>query len=174
MSSVMSATAMRSFSPLTRLQNELSSEVNSGAISADDQSALGAALTDIDSQLRAQAPSPGSRPSPGDMKAKINGLIDDEVSSGKLTSAQADELKGVFSNAFKGKPGGPGGPADANGISDAAISSSATNSTDSNMANIISDFLKLLQNSNSSSSTYGSSGNSLAAQMQSLIVNFQT
>ena len=38
-------------SPRELLQNELLSEVSSGAISADDQDALSAALDDIDSTL---------------------------------------------------------------------------------------------------------------------------
>ena len=48
MSSISSAVGAQSFSPLTQLQNELSSEVSSGAIGSSDQGALSAALTDID------------------------------------------------------------------------------------------------------------------------------
>jgi hypothetical protein len=94
MSSISSATYQSSFqSPLNLLQNELSSEVSSGAISSGDQSALSSALSDIDTVLKSQAPSGGSPPSPGAMKSKIDGLIAGEVKDGKLTSAQADELK---------------------------------------------------------------------------------
>jgi len=39
-------------SPLTTLQNELASQVSSGAISSSDQSALSSALTDINSALQ--------------------------------------------------------------------------------------------------------------------------
>jgi hypothetical protein len=100
----------QSFSPLSRLQSELASEVSSGTISSGDQSALSSALTDINSAMQSQAPSAGSPPSPGAMKSKIDSLIDGEVKDGKLTSAQADELKNVFAQAFQGGPGGSGGP----------------------------------------------------------------
>jgi len=95
-------------SPLSLLQNELTSEVSSGTISASDQSALGSALTDINSALQSNTSS--SPPSPSDMKSKIDSLISQEVQNGKLTSNQATELQNVFSSAFsKGGPGGPGG-----------------------------------------------------------------
>src|SRR5262245_61195309 len=101
-------------SPRESLQNELLSEVSSGTISADDQDALSAALDDIDSTLRSQRPEPGSaRPSPDEMKSKIDDLIAGEVQNGKLTSDQAEELKNVFAKAFShggGPQGGPGGP----------------------------------------------------------------
>lgn len=173
MSSITSVNAMPHFSPLSRLQNELASEVQSGAISTDDQSALSAALTDIDSQMRTQAPTDGSPPSRGDMKTKINNLIDGEVSAGKLTSTQADELKNVFSNAFKGGPGGPGGPNGSSGGDSDELASGTTTSTDSDIAQVMSDFLKLLQDLQGGSSSYSSKGDSLIAQVQSLIVNYQ-
>ena len=57
--------------------------------------------------MQASKPTAGSAPpSPDEMKSKINDLIAGEVSSGKLTSAQGDELKNVFANTFKGGPGG--------------------------------------------------------------------
>ena len=111
MTSISSAMGAQSFSPLSRLQSELTSEVSSGAISSGDQSALSSALNDIDASLKSQAQSGGSRPSPGAMKSKIDSLIAGEVKDGKLTSAQADELKNVFANAFQGGPGGAGGRA---------------------------------------------------------------
>jgi hypothetical protein len=110
MSSIGSATASQQlFSPQKMLQDELASEVKAGTISSSDQSALSSALNDIDSAMKSSKPSAGSRLSPDEMKSKINDLIASEVSSGKLTSDQADELKNVFSNAFKGGQGGAGG-----------------------------------------------------------------
>src|SRR5262249_40914831 len=112
MTSISSAgLASHSFtSPRELLQNELLSEVSSGAVSADDQDALSAALDDIDSTLRSQRPESGSaRPSPDEMKSKIDDLIASEVQNGKLTSDQADELKNVFAKAFSHGPGGAGG-----------------------------------------------------------------
>src|SRR4249919_2582839 len=112
-------------SPLQKLQDELSSEVNSGAVSSSDQDALSAALTDIDSSVQASRASDqasGTRPSPSDLKSKIDDLINGEVSSGKLTSDQATELQGIFKAAFANGPGGagggdggPGGPGGAGG-----------------------------------------------------------
>jgi hypothetical protein len=108
--SISAGLSPQSFSPLSRLQNELTSEVASGAIGSGDQPALSSALNDIDTALKSQTPSPGSPPSPGAIKAKIDDLIAGEVKGGKLTSAQADELKTVFAKAFQGGPSGPGGP----------------------------------------------------------------
>jgi hypothetical protein len=185
MTSISSTFAAQSFSPLSRLQDELTSEVSSGTISSSDQNALSAALSDIDSQLKSQMQSAGSGqpPSPTDMQSKINDLIAGEVTNGKLTSAQANELKNVFANAFQHGPGGAGGPppggpppgaggagGDGSGGSNAAGS---TSTTSSDASKLLQDFLKLIQDSQSSSSSYGTDGNSLAAQMQSLIVNYQ-
>lgn len=89
-------------SPLTILQNELTSEVSNGTISSSDQSALNSALTDINTALQSDASS--SPPSPSDMKSKIDGLIAQEVQNGKLTSDQATELQNIFSSAFSGRP----------------------------------------------------------------------
>ena len=99
-------------SPLQKLQDELQAEINSGTIGSSDQDALSSALTDIDSSLqssRASDSAGGTRPSPDDLKSKIDDLIAGEVSSGKLTSDQATELQGVFKAAFaNGSDGGPG------------------------------------------------------------------
>jgi hypothetical protein len=203
MTSISSATSQQ-FSPLSRLQSELASEVSAGTVSSDDQSALSSALTDIDSAMKSGASSSdGAPPSPDAMKAKIDGLIAGEVKDGKLTSAQADELKNVFAQAFSGGPGGAGGPggpggagggggtsqtssdpADTNG--DGTVSaaeqaaydaknatSSDSNSTKSDTDKLVQDFLKLLQDSNGSASSYSTGGDSLKAQIQSLIVNYQ-
>ena len=217
MSSITSATSAQQYSPLPRLQNELTSEVSAGTISSTDQSALSSALDDIDKAMQASKPTSGSTPpSSDDMKSKIDDLIAGEVSSGKLTSAQADELKNVFAQAFKGGPGGAGGagggggaggaagagatstsdtstdPADTN--KDGTVSAAeraayeakstsasqtdgsdtgSTGSTDSDATKLLKDFLSLLKNSQSGSSTYGAGGDSLSKQVQSLIVNYQ-
>src|SRR5439155_5602679 len=100
-------------SPLQKLQAELQAEVTSGTIATSDQDALSSALTDIDSSLQSSRSSDqasGTRPSPDDLKSKIDDLIAGEVSSGKLTSDQATELQGVFKAAFANGPGGEGGP----------------------------------------------------------------
>src|SRR2546430_8795655 len=113
MTSISAASVNTYQSPLQKLQEELLSEVNSGAISSSDKDALSAALTDIDSAMQASRTSDqasGTRPSPDQLKSKIDDLIAGEVSSGKLTSDQATELQGVFKAAFANGPGGAGGP----------------------------------------------------------------
>jgi hypothetical protein len=167
-------------SPRELLQNELLSEVSSGAISADDQDALSAALDDIDSTLRSQRPEPGSaRPSPAEMKSKIDDLIATEVQNGKLTSDQAEELKNVFANAFsqgpdgaggpQGGPGGPGGSCAPGGSGDASASSDSSDQ----LSQLLADFLKLVQQSLSKNSTYDASGDTGSASITALVMNYQ-
>jgi len=170
-------------SPRELLQNELQSEVSSGTISADDQDALSAALDDIDSTLRSQRPEPGSaRPSPSEMKSKIDDLIASEVQNGKLTSDQADELKNVFAKAFSHGPGGAGGPqggpggAGGQGESCAAGGSadaSASSSSSDQLNQILSDFLKSIQQSLSKNSTYDASGDTGSVSVTALVMNYQ-
>jgi hypothetical protein len=105
---------------------------------------LSAALTDIDFAMQASRASDqasGTRPSPDQLKSKIDDLIAGEVSSGKLTSDQAAELQGIFKAAFANgpggaggrPPGGPGGPPPADG----ATGSSSTGSSGSFSALLI-------------------------------------
>jgi hypothetical protein len=182
-------------SPLQKLQDELQAEINSGTIGSSDQDALSSALTDIDSSLqssRASDSAGGTRPSPGDLKSKIDDLIAGEVSSGKLTSDQATELQGVFKAAFAngpggaGGPGGPGGahrghdgppPTDSASSTDSTSSSSGTSSAD----DILQQFLQSLQESlsASSSTSYSATGSSSTASNASssfsaLLIDYQT
>jgi hypothetical protein len=181
-------------SPLQKLQDELQAEINSGTIGSSDQDALSSALTDIDSSLqssRASDSAGGTRPSPGDLKSKIDDLIAGEVSSGKLTSDQATELQGVFKAAFAngpggaGGPGGPGGarghdgppPTDSASSTDSSSSSSGTSSAD----DILQQFLQSLQQSlsASSSTSYSATGSSSTASNASssfsaLLIDYQT
>src|SRR5712671_6480540 len=119
MTSISAISSSNYQSPLQKLQDELQAEISSGTIGSSDKDALSSALTDIDSSLqssRASDQASGTRPSPDDLKSKIDDLINGEVSSGKLTSDQATELQGVFKAAFANGPGGaegaggPGGP----------------------------------------------------------------
>jgi hypothetical protein len=184
-----SAAAVNTYqSPLQKLQDELLSEVNSGAISSSDKDALSAALTDIDSAMQASRTSDqasGTRPSPDQLKSKIDDLIAGEVSSGKLTSDQATELQGVFKAAFANgpggaggaggpPPGGPGGPPPADGASSIDDSSSSTTSID----DILKQFLQSLQESlsASSSTSYGATGSSStsSASFSALLIDYQS
>jgi len=172
MTSISAASINTYQSPLQELQDELQSEVNSGAISSSDKDALSAALTDIDSAMqasRAGDQAGGTRPAPGELKSKIDDLIAGEVSSGKLTSDQATELQGIFKSAFAHGPGGShgaggaGGPPPGGGPggpppSDETSSSDDTSST--SVDDILKQFLESLQEqmSASSSSAYSATG----------------
>src|SRR5262245_9024567 len=172
MTSISAASVQSYQSPLQKLQDELLSEVKSGAVKSSAQDAVPPPPTDFDSARqagRARDQASGTRPSPADLKSKIDDLISGEVSSGKLTSDQATELQGIFKAAFAngpggaGGPGGPppggaGGPPPADGASSSDDSSSSTSSID----DILKQFLESLQQqlSASSSTTYGATGNS--------------
>ena len=195
MTSISAASAQTYQSPLQKLQDELLSEVRSGAIKSSDQDALASALTDIDSAMQASRASDqasGTRPSPADTKSKIDDLIAGEVSSRKLTSDQATELQGIFKAAFANgpggaggpggpggaggpPPGGPGGPPPADGASSSDDSSSSTSSID----DILKQFLESLQESlSASSSSYSSSGSSgtstSSASFTALLIDYQS
>jgi hypothetical protein len=196
MTSISAASAQTYQSPLQKLQDELLSEVKSGAIKSSDQDALASALTDIDSAMQASRTSDqtsGTRPSPADLKSKIDDLISGEVSSGKLTSDQATELQGIFKAAFANGPGGaggpggpggaggpppgggPGGPPPADGASSSDDSSSSTTSID----DILKQFLQSLQESLSASSSTsysatGSSSTSSSGSFSALLIDYQS
>jgi hypothetical protein len=198
MTSISAASTNTYQSPLQKLQDELLSEVNSGAISSSDKDALSSALTDIDSAMQASRASDqasGTRPSPDQLKSKIDDLIAGEVSSGKLTSDQATELQGVFKAAFANGPGGAGGPGgpggsrgaggpppggpppsgDASSSDDTSSSSSSTSIDD-----ILKQFLQSLQESlsASSSTSYGATGttssSSSSASFSALLIDYQS
>ena len=187
-SSVSSSTSYQS--PLQKLEAELQTEVSNGTISSSDQSALSSALKDIDSAIKAGQSSDGSsstKLSPSDMQTKIDDLIQNEVSSGKLTSSQASELKGVFQATFGQGPGGTSSSAstvDASSITSSATTSSTdTSSTDtSNLSELLQQFLQALQsslsNSSSTSSSYNASGTSTtsdsSSQLQAILIDYKT
>jgi hypothetical protein len=190
MTSISAASANTYQSPLQKLQAELQSEANSGAISSSDQQALSAALTDIDSSLqqsRASDQANGTKASPADLKSKIDDLIAGEVSSGKLTSSQAKELQGVFKAAFTNGSGGAGGaggpppggppPSGDSSSTDGTSGSSATGS----VSDLLKEFLQSLQNSlsASSSTSYSATGNASTSSDSSssssaLLIDYRT
>ena len=180
-------------SPLQKLEAELQNEVSNGTISSSDQSALSSALTDIDSAIKASQSSDGAggtKLSPTDMQSKINDLIANEVSSGKLTSTQASELKGVFQASFAQGPGGPppgASTGSSSSTTDASLASSTTSSSDTsstdtsnNIAELLQQFLQALQSSLSSSSpnAYNASGTSTAtdnsSQLSAILIDYKT
>lgn len=190
MTSISAASINTYQSPLQKLQNELQSEINSGAISSSDQDALSAVLTDIDSAMqagRASDQAGGTRPSPGDVKSKIDDLIESQVSAGKLTSDQATELQGIFEAAFAAGPGGArgaGGPPPGGGPggpppSDGASSSDDTSSSSTSLEDILKQFLESLQEqmSASSSSSYSATGttsSSNSVSFSALLIDYQS
>jgi hypothetical protein len=195
MTSISAISSSNYQSPLQKLQDELQAEISSGTIGSSDQDALSSALTDIDSSLqssRASDSAGGTRPSPGDLKSKIDDLIAGEVSSGKLTSDQATELQGVFKAAFANGPGGaggPGGPGGAHGGHDGPPPTDSASSTDSTSSSsgtssaddILQQFLQSLQESlsASSSTSYSATGSSSTASNASssfsaLLIDYQT
>ena len=187
MTSISAASAQTYQSPLQKLQDALLSEVKSGAIKSSDQDALASALTDIDSAMQASRASDqagGTRPSPANLKSKIDDLINGEVSSGKLTSDQATELQGIFKAAFANGPGGAGGPPPGGGPSgpppaDGASSSDDSSSSTTSIDDILKQFLQSLQESlsASSSTSYGATGTSSASSSGSfsaLLIDYQS
>ncbi|HVQ70641.1 MAG TPA: hypothetical protein VMT08_24365 [Bradyrhizobium sp.] len=187
MTSISAASAQTYQSPLQKLQDELLSEVKSGAIKSSDQDALASALTDIDSALQASRASDqasGTRPSHADLKSKLDDLIAGEVSSGKLTSDQATELQGVFKAAFAKGPGGPGGaggppPGGPPPSGDASSSDDTSSSSSTSIDDILKQFLQSLQESLSASSStaYGATGttsSSSSASFSALLIDYQS
>ncbi len=190
MTSVSSASSFQHVrtSPRERLQNELTSEVSSGKIGSGDQDALSSALDSIDQALTSERSSDtsGQRLSPQDMKKKIDGLIDQQTTSGALTADQANELKQVFQNTFgKGHHGGHGGvggpppgppPSDPSSQNDSSSSNATAQSTDatsssSDISSLVQDFLKQLQENLSKSTSYGADGSKPSSTTIALLIN---
>ncbi|MGV7213605.1 hypothetical protein [Bradyrhizobium sp. UFLA05-112] len=170
------ATSTSSYSPLDLLKSELTKEVSAGTISSSDESALSSALDDIDSALKSDGSSSSSStpPSPDEMQSKIDNLIQNEVSSGKLTSDQADELKNVFANTFSNGAGAPPPPPDASSDSSSTSSTDSISSSTSS-ADLMKELIALLQNATSQSTSYSSSGNvSSSSASSSLLVDYKT
>jgi hypothetical protein len=184
----MSTAAM--MSPNDRMKLALQSAVSAGSVKSADQSALSSAMDDIDTAMKSSGP-PTAGTSQSAMKTKVDGLIDQEVSDGKLTSDQATELKSVYAQAAS-KMGhahhGHGGPPPTDDDSDdpfsttatsatatsATSTTSATSSTDTTKAAVdqLMAFLQKLEQSVTSSSTYGSTGASTAnSTSSSMLIN---
>ncbi len=85
------------------LQSALTNAIQSGGVKQTDTAPLKTAITDIASQVDGS-----SNVSPASMKTRVNGLIDQETTAGKLTDGQANELKSLYSKATESE-GGLGG-----------------------------------------------------------------
>jgi hypothetical protein len=144
--------------PRERIQDELEAQAASGAIKATDVDALTEALDQIDAEMTqgmTGASGPGGRPSPEAIGDKISGLIDELVDNGKLTSDQAEELKGVFADAMP-----KGGPGPLGGMSEGQETDNTLPDTDQ----LIAGFLKMLQDAQSKATGYGADGSTSAQQ----------
>jgi hypothetical protein len=172
--------------PLQKLQQELQAELAKGTVATGDSDALSSALAEIDKSLQGDSAnqSGSTQSKPGDIKSKIDDLIEAQVSSGKLTTEQATELQGVFQAAFAGGPGGAGGPPPGPPPSDSA-STDATDSADVTSTSTSTDtdtalqkLLAALQESlaASSANSYSATGSSASttnkASFSALLVDY--
>lgn len=167
---------MQRLSPLAMLQKNLVSEISSGKINSSDQDALSSALQTIDDSMRSSRSS--GKPSPGEGKAKVEGMIDDMLSSGKLTDSQATELKQLFEDTFAGGPGGvqgKNGPPPPPPPSNEESEDSATSVTDA--AASTEDLMQMLQelmqklSENLSSKAYGTNGKTSTSSTSALFID---
>ena len=177
LSGSMSATRL---SPNERMQQMLQSAVSAGTVKSADQSALSGALDDIDTALKSGASAGATQP--GGMKTKIDGLIDQEVSNGKLTDDQATELKQVFADAAQKMGGahhhhgGPKGPSPSDDLTSPDDSTDATAAAPSandakNAIDTLIGFLKQMEDKMSSSTNYTSQGTTSGSGLSSLLVD---
>ncbi len=161
------------------IQSLLQNQVASGTIPTADQSALSSAISDIGTSLRSGASTTGS------MQDRVSGLIDREVSGGKLTGDQATELKGLFAKAHVHMHHTHGGGA-SSALNDLlspdatnADGTASTTSTDPltsvadgahSMIDGLASFVSTLRSAVSSNGLYGAGG-STAGRIGSLLVN---
>jgi hypothetical protein len=161
------------------IQSLLQKQVTAGTIPSGDQSALSSAISDIGNAIQSGGSSTAS------IKDQVSGAIDNEVSSGKLTTDQASELKGLFAKAHAGHAhhahGGGGASALDSLFSDDSTdptdpTSTAASSTDplssvaSSALDGLTSFVSSLRSAVSSNSLYGAAG-STAGRLGSMLVN---
>lgn len=115
-SSLTSSVQMQRPDPRTQMDQTISAAVQAGVLSQTDATAIEGALDKIDTSLSGSGQQQALDPS--QMKARIDGLIDQQVKDGSLTQDQADELKAFFA-------AGPGGE----GSTDTAGSSTASSTS---------------------------------------------
>ncbi len=144
----------------------ISRQVSTGSISSADGTALSGALASIDASLESGRSGSGSgatRLDPSQIQDRIGGLIDDQVSSGSLTSDQAETLRSLFEADASGQgragaASGPGGPPP--GPPPAGGEEAASSSTESSasLSDLLDTFMTSLQASQSKALSYASSG----------------
>ena len=181
-------------SPLQKLQDELLSEVNSGAISSSDQDALSSALTDIDSSLQSSRAS--DQASGTQTLARRSEVEDRRPDRRRSFQRQADQRSGHrTAGRLQGRlrqrprrrwrsPGGPGGaggppPGGPPPSDDASSSDDTSSSSSTSIDDILKQFLQSLQESlsASSSTSYGATGttsSSSSASFSALLIDYQS
>ena len=191
------SSAASAYSPRQNILDYLSNQVKTGAVSGADQTAIDSALDDIDSALTKDGSTATTAAlDPKSIKQRIDALIDKEVGDGKLTSAQANELKSAIQHSRGGghghHHGGAGGVteqstpptlasfdlgADDSATGDASSSSilgTQSTSAGGNATDLLTQFIKQLQSALGQSGAYTQSG---APQRQSnstaFLVNYQ-
>lgn len=171
------AMSMQRLSPLAMLQKNLVSEISSGKINSSDQDALSSALQTIDDSMRSSRS--GGKPSPTEGKAKVEGMIDDMVSSGKLTDSQATELKQLFEDTFAGGPGGvqgrngpppPPPPSDEESSEDCTTSATSTADSTEALMQMLQELMQKLSE-NLSSKAYGTNGKTTTGSASALFID---
>jgi hypothetical protein len=183
--SIASASSYQIQSPRDFLQNQLLSAIASGAVNASDKTALSTALDDIDTALKDDGSRKAGPPSPDQMKSKLDELISSEVKAGKLTDDQAGELRDIFTKVLSADgqsgPSGAQGPGEspshaggpAKGCSGAgnSVSEESANDSGSSASDVLQNFLKLIQEAQSTTG-YSASGDTQKA-VSALLLNYQ-
>lgn len=167
--SAYSFTPSRATTGKNPLAGAIDSAVSSGTISKTDGTALTSALDSIGESLKGEraggAKSAGAaRLEPAQAQEKIEGLIDEQVASGNLTTEQADALKELFESA-----------ASSGAASSDATKASEETTTEAEAAKaLIDSFLEILQQSQTKASGYAESGASEKSRSASaLVLDFQ-
>lgn len=148
------------------VSSAIDAEVAASTLSQTDATALSGALDAIDSSLSAEPGTSGgtARLDPARMQERIDGLIDDQVDGGTLTSDQAEILKGLF--AAQDGPDAPDVPApdQAGGMGEETGDVSASD--------LLASFIQQLQ-ATQTGGGYAASGAAGRAQAVSLLVDFK-
>ncbi|MGY4749856.1 hypothetical protein ACVNHC_08375 [Pannonibacter sp. Q-1] len=96
-------------SPQQYFQSKLTEQVSSGEITSSDMDAMLSALEAIDGEMGPGGSAPSAPPSQGEMQAKLESLLSEQVEAGTLTQDQADELASLFESGEMAPPPPPGG-----------------------------------------------------------------
>lgn len=166
------AMSMQRLSPLAMLQKNLVSEISSGKINSSDQDALSSALQTIDDSMGSSRA--GGKPSPEEGKARVEGMIDDMVSSGTLTDSQASELKQLFEDTFAGGPGGVQGrngpPPPPPSEEDSGIGATEAAESTEALMQMLQELMQKLSE-NLSSKAYGTNGKAATSSASALFID---